>query len=119
MLKLQVAMASLWVFTRTSCLAQLKMRRRKMKQKTFVLGTMLLVAFCAGMATAGESSVELGQKLFNDPKLGNGTSGKSCNSCHAGGQGMEKAGKRADLGVMINQCIVGPLKGQKIDGSSV
>jgi cytochrome c peroxidase len=87
-----------------------------MKQKKLVLGTMLLVVFWAGAATAGESSVELGQQLFNDPKLGGGTSGKSCNSCHAGGQGMEKAGKRADLIAVINQCIVGPMKGQKIDG---
>lgn len=87
-----------------------------MKQKGLVLGTILLAGFFAGAATAGESSVELGQKLFNDPKLGGTTSGKSCGSCHAGGKGMEKAGKRADLAEMINQCIVGPLKGQKIDG---
>lgn len=90
-----------------------------MKPKSLVLGTILLLGLFAGAAVAGEASVELGQKLFNDPKLGNGTSGKSCNSCHAGGNGMEKAGKRADLAAMINQCIVGALKGQKIDTSAV
>ncbi len=90
-----------------------------MTRKGLMLGTILLAGFFTTVAIAEESSVEMGQKLFNDPKLGGATSGKSCGSCHANGKGMEKAGKRADLDAMINRCVVGPLKGQKLDGRSV
>ncbi|MBU0479877.1 MAG: cytochrome-c peroxidase [Proteobacteria bacterium] len=77
------------------------------------------IFIAAGAATAGESSVEKGSKLFNDPALGGSTNPKSCNSCHPGGEGLEKAGAKANLTEMINRCVVGPLKGSKIDGRSV
>ncbi|MEN8135255.1 MAG: cytochrome c peroxidase [Thermodesulfobacteriota bacterium] len=76
-------------------------------------GTILLAG---GQAMAGKSSVELGKKLFNDPTLGGSTNDKSCNSCHADGEGLEKAGDNKKLVKVINQCITGPLKGKKIDG---
>jgi len=87
-----------------------------MKQMRLVLSAMLLVVCFAGAATAVESSVAQGEKLFNDQKLGGATSGTSCGSCHAGGKGMEKAGKLAGRAKMINGCIVGKMKGQKING---
>ena len=76
-------------------------------------GAILLIG---GQAMAGKTSVELGKKLFNDPTLGGSTNDKSCNSCHADGEGLEKAADNKKLVKVINQCITGPLKGNKIDG---
>lgn len=76
-------------------------------------GTILLTG---GQVMAAKSSVELGEKLFNDPTLGGSTNDKSCNSCHAAGEGLEKAAANKKLVKVINQCITGPLKGVKIDG---
>lgn len=67
---------------------------------------------------AGETSLELGKKLFTTPGLGGSTNGKSCNSCHAGGAKLEKAAANKELAKAINKCITGPLAGKKIDGRS-
>ncbi len=66
-----------------------------------------------------------GKVLFNDPALGSGTSGLSCNSCHPGGKGLENSGDKTEFNVMdmsqssleeaINVCIRFPLKGKGID----
>ena len=77
------------------------------------------VFLAAAPAMAGKSSVELGKKLFNDPTLGGSTNSTSCNTCHPGGKKLARAGKRKDLTAMINRCIVGPLKGERIDGRTV
>ncbi len=66
----------------------------------------------------GAGNVEKGKALFNDPKLGGGTSGRSCNSCHSDGKGLEKAGEIKGLEKQINACIKGPLKGKGIDPKS-
>jgi len=66
---------------------------------------------------AQEASVDTGKALFNDPKLG--TSGKTCNTCHVNGKGLEKAGNRADLTNTINGCITMPLKGTALDAKSI
>jgi cytochrome c peroxidase len=76
------------------------------------------ILLSGGQAMAGKTSVELGEKLFNDPALGGSANDKSCNSCHAGGEGLAKAGDNKNLVKVINQCITGPLKGNKIDGRS-
>ena len=76
-------------------------------------GALLLIG---SQAMAGKSSVELGKNLFNDKTLGGSSNDKSCNSCHANGEGLEKAGDNKKLVKVINQCITGPLKGKKIDG---
>ena len=54
--------------------------------------------------------------LFNDASLGGSTNEKSCNSCHPGGQGLEKSGD--NVAKMVNQCIKGPLLGKSIDTES-
>ena len=72
------------------------------------LGLMFTLAFAAGNA-------EKGKALFNDPKLGGGTAGMSCNSCHQDGKGVEKAADRKDLEKMVNACIKNALKGKGID----
>jgi cytochrome c peroxidase len=69
---------------------------------------MLTLALAAGNA-------EKGKTLFNDPKLGGGTAGMSCNSCHQDGKGLEKAADRKDLEKMVNACIKNALKGKGID----
>jgi cytochrome c peroxidase len=70
-------------------------------------------------ALAGKSSVELGKQLFNDPSLGSSTNDKSCNSCHPGGEGLEKAASLKDLSKTINLCVTGPMAGKKLDGRGV
>ena len=72
---------------------------------------MFTLAMAAGDADKGKA-------LFSDPKLGGGTAGISCNSCHPDGKGMEKAGDRKDLEKQVNACIKGPLKGKGIDPKS-
>ena len=82
-----------------------------------VLTLCFAVAFAAGNAADGK-------KLFNDPTLGGSTNSKSCNTCHPGGQRLEKAGtkqyttfmkmKISSLEEVINTCITTPLKGKAI-----
>ena len=65
-------------------------------------------------------NVEKGKALFDDPKLGGGTAGVSCNSCHPDGKGLEKAAdsKDKDLEKQVNLCIKNALKGKGIDPKS-
>ena len=75
------------------------------------------LAFAAGNAADGK-------KLFNDPTLGGSTNSKSCNTCHPGGQRLEKAGSKqfttfmrkkiTSLEEVINTCITTPLKGKAL-----
>jgi hypothetical protein len=64
---------------------------------------------------SGQSSIERGKILFNDPKLGGSTNDKSCNSCHPGGKGLEKADVTPDT---VNLCIKKPLAGKPLDNDS-
>jgi cytochrome c553 len=89
---------------------------KKFHLAVILMGSALLLA---GPALAGKSSVEYGKKLFNDPQLGGSTTAESCNDCHLDGKGLEKAGSNPKLSAVINRCITGPLKGEKIDGRSV
>ena len=69
-----------------------------------------------------------GKALFNDVKFAGGTAGKSCNSCHPDGKGLEKAAdkKQFNLGgkmqknleEAINVCILMADKGKAIDVKS-
>lgn len=82
------------------------------------LGLIFSFAFAAG-------DVAKGKALFNDPKLGGGTAGKSCNSCHPDRKGLEKAADKKEFNIMgmkqkglegaVNFCIENPLKGRAID----
>ncbi len=70
-------------------------------------------------------SIEKGKALFNDTMFGNGTAGKSCNSCHLGGKGLEMSGEKKEFNIMgkkqnsleeaVNFCIEMALKGTAID----
>ena len=66
----------------------------------------------------GAGDVAKGKILFKNPKLGGGTVGNSCNSCHPDGKGLDKAADRKDLVKMVNLCIENALKGKAIDPKS-
>jgi cytochrome c peroxidase len=84
-------------------------------------------AFICSSAFAGDA--KRGKDLFNDPKLGGATSGKSCNSCHPGGKGLEDAGDRKvwkmmgkkfnSLEAVINWDIEKALHGSALDPKGV
>jgi len=90
-----------------------------------IIFTVLATAF---ISTAYAADVEKGKALFNDPKFAGGTSGKSCNTCHPNGKGLEKSGTKKKFRVMgqeqksleeaVNFCIVNANKGKAIDVNS-
>jgi mono/diheme cytochrome c family protein len=71
---------------------------------------------------------ERGKALLNDVKLGGGTTGKSCNTCHPNGAGLEKAADKKEFKIMgktqksleeaINVCIEMALGGKAMDPKS-
>jgi cytochrome c peroxidase len=86
------------------------------KAVVLVLFTVLLGTSMA-IAMQQEASVEKGKALFNDPKLG--TTGKSCNDCHPGGKGAEKAAAKNDIDRIVNACITHSIKGKALEVKSV
>ena len=87
------------------------------KQKIFAVAVAALF-FITGTSVLGanKSSVESGMEMFNDPKLGESANDSSCNSCHAGGKGLENVGEAKKLSKLINNCLVGQMAGNKMDG---
>lgn len=95
-----------------------------------VLKIAILSMIALGLLFSGAFAADVakGKALFNDTKLGGGTSGKSCNSCHPDGKGVENAGgkkefnimgkKQKDLKAAVNFCIEMALKGKPIDAKS-
>ncbi len=88
--------------------------------KTVKFLTLILVSgFLTTTALAG--NVEKGKKLFNNPKLSSATAGKSCNSCHQNGAGIDASkkefmgGKAKSLEEAINLCLVMMMKGKALD----
>jgi cytochrome c5 len=69
-----------------------------------------------------------GKTLFNDTKLGGGTAGKSCGTCHPDGKGLEGTGSKTmwknpggefkPLEEAVNVCITMALKGTALDVKS-
>ena len=87
------------------------------KQKTLAAAVAVLFLMTGtSVLGASKSSVESGMEMFNDSKLGNSTNDSSCNSCHAGGKGLENAGEKKKLSKLINNCLVGQMAGEKLDG---
>ncbi|MEK6527933.1 MAG: hypothetical protein AAB089_00960 [Nitrospirota bacterium] len=95
-----------------------------MKVLTVALLSVIALGLVFSFAVAAGDAAK-GKALFHDPKLGGGTTGKSCNSCHPGGKGLEKAGSKKEFNFMgmkqnsleevVNLCIIEPLKGKAID----
>ncbi len=90
-----------------------------MKVLKIALFSVISVSLVYSLAIAA-GNVEKGKALFGDPKLGGGTAGVSCNSCHPDGKGLEKAAswKDKDLEKQVNSCIKNALKGKGIDPKS-
>jgi cytochrome c len=75
-----------------------------------------------------EGDIEKGKALFNDTEFAGATSGKSCNTCHPNGKGVEKAGDKKEFNIMgkkqssleeaVNICIEMAIKGKAIDTES-
>lgn len=85
------------------------------------LKIILLSIFSVGLSFSSANAardVAKGKILFNDTKLGGGMAGKSCNSCHPEGKGLEKAANRKDLPKVTNACIENALKGKPINPKS-
>ena len=90
-----------------------------MKKTTLFLITSSAIGLVSAPVFAEEASIELGQKLFNNPGLGASKNAISCNACHAEGEGLENAGENPNLAAIINKCIIGPLEGEKLDEQTV
>jgi len=96
------------------------------KVKIVLFSVIISSLLCALAFAAGY--IERGKTLFNDPKISGATSGKSCNTCHPGGSGLEQAGmkkefrlggvKQGNLEEAINFCIVKALNGNALDPQS-
>ncbi len=89
-----------------------------MNKICWTIGLLAMFSLFAGLAVATDASVELGEKLFNDPALGGSLNDKSCGSCHPGGEALDEASGQANLSEMINFCIERPLKGKKLQNDS-
>ncbi len=90
-----------------------------MKKLSVILMVVLLALFVISIAASAipqDVSLDKGKALFNDPKLG--TTGKSCNSCHPDGKGLDKAGEKSNLENILNSCITKGLKGNALDVKS-
>ena len=88
--------------------------------KQMIFTTITALFFMTGIAlAAGKSSAEIGKEMFNDPKLGGSVNESSCNSCHAGGKGLENAAANKKLSKLVNSCLVGRMEGEKMDGRTV
>lgn len=93
-------------------------------KKIFVLATAVVMA--GGLSLAHASNIDKGKALFESPSLGGGTTGKSCKTCHQGGDNLGSdlferndftimgMGKKS-LAEVINVCIEKPLGGTAID----
>jgi mono/diheme cytochrome c family protein len=91
-----------------------------------LLLSLIAVSIIFSFAFAEGNKVK-GKDLFNDPKLGNATSGKSCNTCHPDGKGLDKAAdkefniggkEQKGLEEAINFCIENAIKGKPLDPES-
>ena len=90
------------------------------KQKIFAAAVAALFLMTGtSVFGASKSSVESGMEMFNDSKLGSSSNESSCNSCHAGGKGLENVGEKKKLSKLVNKCLVGQMAGEKIDGRTV
>ena len=97
------------------------------------IGLLFTAAFAAHQVESGTAAViagdiAKGKVLFNDTKFAGATSGKSCNTCHPNGKGLEMADSKKEFNIMgkkqnslveaVNFCIENAIKGKAIDPAS-
>jgi hypothetical protein len=91
------------------------MRNRNVIVAIFLAGMSLTV----GQALAVEApSAEYGKKLFEGVELGGPGGAASCSDCHLGGKRLEKVRSNPDLARTINNCLIGPMKGNAMPADS-
>jgi len=89
-------------------------------KKQIWLAAVMAIFFATGIASAaGKSSAEMGKEMFNDSKFSGSPNDSSCNSCHAGGKGLENAVGNKKFTKLVNNCLVGKMEGEKQDGRTV
>ena len=89
-------------------------------KKQIWLTAVAVLFIAAGFAyAAGKSSAEMGKEMFNDSKFNGSANESSCNSCHAGGKGLENAVGKKKFSKLVNNCLVGKMEGEKLDGRTV
>jgi cytochrome c peroxidase len=99
---------------------EIKIEKEGTMKKQILLAAVLVLVLATGIAlAAGKSSSEIGKEMFNNPKLGGSSNESSCNSCHAGGKGLENAAANKKLSKVINKCLIGKMEGEKMDGRTV
>jgi mono/diheme cytochrome c family protein len=96
--------------------------------KILKIALLSIIALGLVVSFAFAEDVAKGKALFNDVKFAGGTAGKSCNSCHPDGKGLEKSGEKKEFNIMgkkqmgleeaVNFCIVNANKGKAIDPKS-
>lgn len=85
-----------------------------------------LLAVCLLSLAIHANENTQGEKLFNDPLLGGGITGKTCSTCHADGEGIssdfDKKTKYTIMGLemnslpeVINNCIEITLRGESLN----
>ncbi len=95
--------------------------------KTAAVITMA-VLFATAVLAMHHTPEDRGKALFNDPKFGGGTAGRSCSTCHPDGKGLEGVGGKTQwktpggefktLEEAVNICITMALKGKALDVKS-
>ncbi len=88
----------------------------------------MAMLFATAVFAMHHTPEDRGKAMFNDTKLGGGTAGRSCNTCHPDGKGLEGVGNKNEwktpggsfktLEEAVNMCITMALKGQALDVKS-
>jgi hypothetical protein len=84
----------------------------------------IAMLLASAVLAAHHTPEDRGKTLFNDPKLGGGTSGKSCGTCHPDGKGLEGVSSKKEwkgfktLEEAANMCITKALQGKALDAKS-
>lgn len=95
-----------------------------MKKRTIAIFACCAMVGCYSLAHGADA--QRGKKLFEDPRLGGGTTGKSCATCHVDGEGFGKdlfqrnrysimGQEKPNIEDVVNLCIKIPLGGKPID----
>ena len=88
----------------------------------------MAMLFATAVFAMHHTPEDRGKAMFNDTKLGGGTEGRSCNTCHPNGKGLlglgdkkmwkTPGGEFKTLEEAVNICITMALKGKALDVKS-
>lgn len=74
----------------------------KVLRLTVIVG--IIVLFTSSLFAFSTGDLQKGQALFRDEGFAGATRGRSCNSCHINGKGLEHAGNRTGWTIMGKRC---------------